>query len=718
MRRIISFPMLFIAILAMYSCTDFQEEDVPVSFGVDVNVLDFATAPSTRSITVRSGVKWDVTSMPEWISLEKISRSGGTPYEWVVNFTATTNEGYNRDGIIVFKSNSETVSIVVTQEGKKGEYVPVESVSLSNITLEMKLGSVVTLTATILPSNASEKSIEWTSDDPDVASVSGSGTVQALSLGTTTITVVTVDGSKTAICVVKVLPIEVESISLNKNSAEIIVGDAEQLIATVKPDNATDKAVTWSSSNTSVAKVSSDGTVTAETVGSATITAKAGSKTATCTIRVLPRAVTSVQLNKTEITLSKGSSEKLIATVKPDNATDKSVTWSSSNTSVAKVSSDGTVTAVNKGSSIITVTTKDGGFKAECAVNVTIPVVAVSVEPKSLSLSYGQQATLVATISPSDASNQSVVWSSSNSSVATVSSSGVVYAAGGGSATITVRTVDGGYEAKCNVSVVVNVSGVTLNKTSLDMTQYDTETLIATIVPSNATNKNVVWSSDHPTVASVTSNGVVSAIGAGSAIITVTTEDSGYKATCNVTVTADPYEAVDLGLSVKWASMNYGASRENEVGGYYMWGDPIGNAVSMEYSAPNVSSISGTQYDIVRCNWGGKWRIPTTTEIRELYNNCSWAWTTSGGVSGVRVTGQNGNSIFIPVSGYALPASGPIGTTQTTDTTSGYMMSGNSYLDSSGYGRFAYVYYFSTQTFYNSVSFNANFVKIPIRPVR
>ena len=174
---------------------------------------------------------------------------------------------------------------------------------------------------------------------------------------------------------------------------------------------------------------------------------------------------------------------------------------------------------------------------------------------------------------------------------------------------------------------------------------------------------------------------------------------------------------VDLGLSVKWSTVNYGASSFEQVGGYYVWGDPTGKAIATyTYNAPDLESISGTQYDIVRKNWGGKWRIPTHSEILELYNNCSWTWITTNGVSGVRITGRNGNSIFIPASGFALPCDGPIGSTTIVNTNEAYLMSASSYKDD--YGRFAYIHWFTQNWSVNSACYNASYAKFPIRPVR
>ena len=172
------------------------------------------------------------------------------------------------------------------------------------------------------------------------------------------------------------------------------------------------------------------------------------------------------------------------------------------------------------------------------------PVTGVSLNKSTLSLEVGRSETLSATVNPNDATNKNVTWSSSNTSVAGVNSSGFVSALAAGSATITVTTVDGSFTDTCEVTVqpasseIVHVTSVTLNKNSLSLEADKNETLTVTINPANATNKNVTWSSSKPAFVSVSSTGVVTAIELGTATITVTTEDGSFTDTCEVTVTA------------------------------------------------------------------------------------------------------------------------------------------------------------------------------------
>lgn len=326
----------------------------------------------------------------------------------------------------------------------------------------------------------------------------------------------------------------VTGVELNKTSLSLAVGAEETLQATVTPADAADKTVTWSSSDETVATVSSNGKVTAVKAGQAEITASAGGKSATCTVTVSNVAVTSVSLNKTTLTLTKGGSETLTATVLPNNATDKTVTWTTSNSAVASVDANGKVTAVGGGTAKITATS--GTKSAECTVTVNVPVTGVSLNKTTTTIYIGSTETLVPTVTPDDATNKNVTWSSGNTTVATVSSSGVVTAKQAGTAIITVKTADGNKTATCTVTISpVSVTSVTLDKSTLSFSMLNTtQKLTATVKPDNATDKTVTWSSDNTSVATVSSNGTVTSKGSGTAKITASV--GGKSAECTVTV--------------------------------------------------------------------------------------------------------------------------------------------------------------------------------------
>lgn len=177
-----------------------------------------------------------------------------------------------------------------------------------------------------------------------------------------------------------------------------------------------------------------------------------------------------------------------------------------------------------------------------------------------------------------------------------------------------------------------------------------------------------------------------------------------------------PYKAVNLGLSVKWASFNLGATTPSESGGLYLWGDATDTGMAPIYEAPDMDNICGSKYDIARSMWGGTWRLPSQSEQVELIKQCSWERATVNGVKGMKVTGTNGNSIFLPPTGYGMPQDGPIGQTQRYETDGGYYWVGESYRDE--FGRFGYIFYYNSTSYYYNGSRNVNIPKMAIRPVK
>ncbi len=462
-------------------------------------------------------------------------------------------------------SSASVVSPVVLSscgKQKHQQVVHVTSVSLDNDRLDLISGEIAQLKATVLPTDATNKNVTWTSSNESVATVDKNGNIKAISEGTATITVTTKDGGYTATCLVTVTEkvISVTSVTLDKDKLELPEGDAAQLIATVLPENATNKNVTWSSSDPSTASVDQNGNVTAIATGwfwpgTATITATTedGGYTATCKVTVTEKIipVTSVSLDNSRLDLIEGEAAQLIATVLPENATNKNVTWKSSTPSIATVDQRGNIKAVSEGIATITVTTEDGSKKDTCEVNVAkkvIPVTGVTLNETKLELVEGESAQLTATILPANATNKNVTWSSFGTDIATVDQNGKVTAQNlGGTRTagtdVTVTTEDGNYKASCTVIVKPRtpVTGVTLNETKLELVEGESAQLTATILPANATNKNVTWSSFGTDIATVDQNGKVTAQNLGGTRtagtdVTVTTEDGNYKASCTVIV--------------------------------------------------------------------------------------------------------------------------------------------------------------------------------------
>lgn len=445
----------------------------------------------------------------------------------------------------------------------------VTDVTLNKTSLTLVEGEKEILRASVFPENATNTRVKWKSANSAIASVDSDGEVTTHKPGSTTITVTTEDGHKSATCnvTVEAKTVAVSGVTLNKTSLTIVEGESEILSATVLPEDATDKAVNWLTDNESVATVDSDGKVTAINKGSAiiTVSTKDGNKRATCEVVVEPKivSVTAIELNKTSVTLTEGESEVLKVTVLPEDASNKNVKWKSSDHSVATVSTEGKITALEEGSTTITVKTQDGDKTASCEVIIkakTISVTNVALNLANTKIEEGKSLSLEATVYPENATNKNVTWKSSNSSIASVDANGNVTALKTGNVIITVTTVDGNKTASCEVEIEakhIPVSNISLSETSLVLVDGDSETLTATVLPNDATNKSVRWISSDKQVATV-NNGVITTISPGHTTITVTTNDGNYSATCLLEVQTNKIPSKWDGYSYSQAWINRG----------------------------------------------------------------------------------------------------------------------------------------------------------------
>ncbi len=252
----------------------------------------------------------------------------------------------------------------------------------------------------------------------------------------------------------------VSGVALSSGELILNIGESTDLVALISPTNASNTAVTWSSSDSAVATVDANGHVTGQSEGVVTIkvTTDDGGYTATLAITVQNEYVhvSGVSVSTASVTLSAGETVNLIVTIAPSNAQDASVVWSSSDESVATVNGNGVVTAVSEGSASIRVTTNDGGFYATTAITVNnnmVHVGGVSVSLTTAVLFEGETLTLNATVSPANADNPSVVWSTSDESIASVDADGQVTAISQGTAMITVTSNDGGFTDATLISV-------------------------------------------------------------------------------------------------------------------------------------------------------------------------------------------------------------------------------------------------------------------------
>ena len=534
MKKVFSIVFTFVLLVACVKREDVKPEIIIPAESAQIFSSGISFDASANSATVKFSTTdaWSAeatdTKASSWLSVQPSSGKAG---EISMTLSAVANPSTeDRAARVSIVCGTVRKEFTVKQSGI--EVIAVTSVTLDQTSLTLEEEQTATLVATVKPDDATDKTVTWSSSDAAVATVDETGKVTAVKEGTATITAKA--GEKTAACevTVKKKVIAVEAVTLDKAELSITKGESATLVATVTPDNATDKTVTWSSSDADVASVDETGKVTALEGGNATITAKAGDKTATCEVTVTV-PVESVTLDQTSLTLEEEQTATLVATVKPDDATDKTVTWSSSDAAVATVDETGKVTAVKEGTA--TITAKAGEKTAACEVTVkkkVIAVEAVTLDKAELSIIKGESATLVATVTPDNATDKTVTWSSSDAGVAKVDETGKVTALKGGNATITAKAGD--KTATCEVTVTVPVESIALDQTSLTLEEEQTATLVATVKPDDATVKAVTWSSSDASVAKVDLAGKVTALREGNAIITAKAGDK--TATCAVTV--------------------------------------------------------------------------------------------------------------------------------------------------------------------------------------
>lgn len=386
----------------------------------------------------------------------------------------------------------------------------------------MEVGDSDTLTAKL---DGIGVNLSWSSNDDAVATVDANGRITAHGLGCTTVSGVHENGMR-ANCLIYVYK-KANGLSLSEKSIHLEKGKAFALQAKKTPKDANEN-LRWFSDNESVATVDQNGTVTAVSKGTATITATTvtGNISASCTVQVTS-PVQSISLSSTSATLNIDQTKRLTATISPVDYSGM-IEWRTTNAKVATVDQEGLITATGSGTAIISVTA-DSGKTVQCTVTVKSPATDITLNKTELTLEKGYTEKLICSMLPADTTD-TVTWSTSSSTYAAVSSDGTVTANRIGTATITATTTSG-KKAYCVVTIVdptIPVASVTVDRTEHIMTQAETVQLKGVILPSDATNKNLTWTSTDNRIASVTENGVVTANSVGVAVITATANNGMY----------------------------------------------------------------------------------------------------------------------------------------------------------------------------------------------
>ena len=423
-------------------------------------------------------------------------------------------------------------------------------ISLKQTSYNLNLESMAILEANVKPKNVTNNQVQWTSSNQDVVEINQNGVVNTKKEGVSTITATTLDGTNlSATAEIRVI-VPLKQITLNSNSLSLNVGDKQKLIPTLTPDNATNKEIEWSSSNENVVIVDDDGLISAISEGNCVITVEGenGIK-ADCEIVVnnlLPKEILidNLQINPENIDLNKGNNYKIQTIIQPENATNKTLKWESSNSRVAMVDEKGIITAVGGGTAYITVTTNDGSnISKTITINVNVPVENIQLTPNNVTLNIEQSQQIYAKITPENATNKEIEWISSDERVAIVDENGNITAKKIGEVVITAKTKDeSNIVANANVKVVekidnVLVSSIVLNEDNVILNKGENKEIQASVVPSNATNKILNYVSSNEAVAIVDNTGKIIGVDNGETTITISSTDgSNIQAKLNVKV--------------------------------------------------------------------------------------------------------------------------------------------------------------------------------------
>lgn len=458
-------------------------------------------------------------------------------------------------------------------------------VSLNATTLNIMKQTEVYLRATVSPSNASYKTVTWSSSDNTIATVTN-GVVYGKKPGNATITCTTTHGGKTATCEVTVTDIERLATGLElyksaywKNGQSMVpyssINEGDTLtfmelgtgfiVINVFPYSVTNGEINWSVSDPSIVSteltehINFANTIRVKPlrVGTTKITISTTDGTNISKdvyVKITPDPtikVRGIRCSQKEITLAVGETDTLEANILPIDATNKHIYWSSNNMFyVSATSVDGTdghracIKARQKGKHYVVAKSDDGGYTDTCVVIVIperISVTGLTLNHASKTLHKGETLQLRPVFTPANPTNPNVYWMMDNDSVATIEN-GLVTAIQEGTVTITCVSEDGNYKATCVVNVTndapVSVTGVSLNKKTLQMVIGNTATITASVLPANASNKSVTWTSSNTATATVSSTGTISAKAEGVTTITCKTVDGNFTAECYVVVSA------------------------------------------------------------------------------------------------------------------------------------------------------------------------------------
>lgn len=536
-----------------------------IQFGVisfSSSIMPDAILLNQNEVGIKKGKSYQLVStvLPENANNKQVIWTSSDPKIVKVNETTGYITGVKEGtATITVKTliNDISTDCVVNVTGKD---VLISGISFYQKNINIAVGYTHTLSYAVNPKNASGTNLTFSSSDPSVAIVNQDGIIKGLKEGNAIITVSARNGivkdttyvtvyKKGTTTVVNGSPITTttypKSIKLDNTTLNLKQGTTSQVIATISPSNA-NQSISWSSSNPRVATVDSNGLIRAVGIGTATIIARTvNDLTANVKVTVGDYSlnVKNIMITTNYIVLPVGISKQLAVAFTPANASNKTVSWSSSNPSVATVDNSGNVKAISPGSAIIKATSNDGGYTDTATIEVSsnrneIAAKTIAFAESSYTVGVNGTISLTPIITPSNATFKSVRFTSSDSSIATVDENGVVKGIKEGTVNITAENYNNHLKATTTVIVkYIPVTSVKLSVSSeVTIKNGENTTIVATVLPSNASIKTVTYKSDNPSIATIDNNGIVTGKGIGRTTITIIPNGGGTQATTIINV--------------------------------------------------------------------------------------------------------------------------------------------------------------------------------------
>ena len=413
--------------------------------------------------------------------------------------------------------------------------IPVSNIVLYPTELSLMTGQTSPFNATVLPTNATNPSLLWSSSNASIAYVNNKQIV-AVSPGTAQIIALSNDGSNISSTItINVSPVLITSITLAPMYISLAPTQTATVTATVLPENAYNPSIRWVSTDTTIATVT-NGVITAVSMGTVIIQAQSvdGSNimaSLTITVRAAVIGVTSIGLSQTTASMLPQTTIQLNTTYLPINATDTTTTWNSNNGN-ATVTQSGLVTGITPGTSVITA--RSGSVTASCIITIIIPVTSIDISLSTILLSIGSSKVVTTTILPANAGGKVISWTSANASIASVSSTGMIKGLSAGTTTITAQCQT--KTTSLSVTVSVPIQSITLNNMNITLNRGSTYTPVVMTQPINVNQSLITWKSMMPNIATVTADGLITAVSNGTTMITALAQNGSKTASMIVRV--------------------------------------------------------------------------------------------------------------------------------------------------------------------------------------